>query len=106
MSDSQSHSDSQSPSPSDGAHERRDDSDLQALRALASVALCESSSEHADRAFGRARAAFMEAHAYADAPWRFRAVRVWSRVFVPALLLATCVLYLTWAVQAASSLYR
>ena len=80
-----------------------DDSDLEALRALPA-----RDAERASAGAVRRRAlhAFDAAHAHADRPWIGAARRVWSRVLVPAVLVATCAVYLTLALRAASSLYQ
>ena len=76
------------------------DADLRSLRALPPR---EPDHVHADVLRRRALAAFDSA--YAGKPWVNGAARLWSRVGVPAVLMATCAVYLTLAIRAASALY-
>lgn len=83
--------------------EPQDASDLDLLRALPRR---DAEPAHADLVRRQALRAFDVAHAYADRPWIAAATRAWSRVLVPAVLVATCAVYLTLALRAASSLYQ
>lgn len=80
-----------------------DRTDLDRLGALPARDVDEAA---ATRLARRAGAAFEREHALLGRPWALVGIRIWSRVMVPALLATTVGLYLLYAIQAASSLYR
>jgi hypothetical protein len=80
-----------------------DASDLDALRAFPAR---DAEGARADVVRRQALRAFEVAHAHAGHPWIARGARVWSRVLVPAVLVATCAVYLTLALRSASALYQ
>ena len=60
----------------------------------------------AERVRRRAQAALAEERRLIGHPLRRGAGRAWSRVMVPSLLAAACVVYLMWAVKFTSALYQ
>jgi hypothetical protein len=80
-----------------------DRTDLDRLRALSARDVDDAAARQLAR---RAGAAFEREHSLLGRPWVLVGVRVWSRVMVPALLATTVGVYLLYAIQAASSLYR
>jgi hypothetical protein len=78
----------------------QNDDDLRALRELRPV---EPPPELGHRVWLQGRA---EMEAVSAGSWLTLAIRAWTRVGLPAALVATVVGYLSWAVTSASALYR
>jgi hypothetical protein len=60
----------------------------------------------AERVRRRAQAALSDERRLQAHPLRRGAVRLWSRVAVPTLLAAACVIYVVWAVRFTEALYH
>ncbi|HEY8042367.1 MAG TPA: hypothetical protein VIF15_21335 [Polyangiaceae bacterium] len=84
-------------------HPDQDLRDLQALRALRASPAHEPPRDLADRV---RRQALAELEAATGATWVTLLSRAWMRVALPAAVTVTVVGYLTWAVGAASALYK
>jgi len=76
------------------------DDDLRALRELGPI---EPPRELGHRVKRQGRA---QLEAMSAGSWLTVAIRAWTRVGLPAALVATVVGYLSWAVTSASALYR